>query len=309
MTEENGAVDGDHYDVVVIGGGPAGSAAAVFTGRYGLDTLVLDRGRSSLQRVAHLENYLGFPAGIDIETFYELLHAQVERAGCTVRDDSAESVELTADGFRTETADTRSFESDYVVAASKYDHEYLRGIDDEALFTAEQYQGDTYTTIDTTVVDRGRTPVSGLYLAGRLAQDRAQVQLHTGHGVEVAHSLITDRRRERGFPKELATAYCDWAVVEGGYGGDNWETELRDRFDDTLPDEPSLSEERIARLREKWVSERLDWQLTPEERDRRRTEGQRALAQQLDDEVLLESVDDELIRDYAADFDASEVSE
>ena len=59
-------------DVVVIGGGPAGCAAGIFTARYGLDTVLFDRGRSSIQRCAHLENYLGFPAGIDVETLYEV---------------------------------------------------------------------------------------------------------------------------------------------------------------------------------------------------------------------------------------------
>lgn len=49
------------YDVVIVGGGPAGCSAGVFTGRYGLDTVIFDRGRSSLRRCAYLENYLGFP--------------------------------------------------------------------------------------------------------------------------------------------------------------------------------------------------------------------------------------------------------
>ncbi|MFB6243959.1 MAG: NAD(P)/FAD-dependent oxidoreductase, partial [Halobaculum sp.] len=265
----------ERYDIVVVGGGPAGSAVATFAGRYGLDTLVFDSGRSSLQRVAHLENYLGFPAGIDTATFYDLLHAQVERSGCTVCEERVETVDQFDSGFRVHTDQGTTLESATVVAATKYDHEYLGGIDDETLFTTEEYDGETYTVIDQSVVERGRTPVSGLYLAGRLAHDRAQVQSNTGHGVEVALAVIADRRRERGFPEELATAYCDWAVVEGGYGGDDWETELRDQFDEALDDDTSLSSDTVTRLREEWVEERLGWRLTTAERDRRRTAGHR----------------------------------
>ena len=60
----------ERRDVAVVGGGPAGSSAAVFTARYGLDTVVFDRGPSSIGRCAHLGNYLGCPAGIDVETLY-----------------------------------------------------------------------------------------------------------------------------------------------------------------------------------------------------------------------------------------------
>ena len=49
-------------EVATVGGGPAGCSA--------------------VRRCAHLENYRGFPAGIDIETLYELMHDHVETAGC-----------------------------------------------------------------------------------------------------------------------------------------------------------------------------------------------------------------------------------
>jgi thioredoxin reductase (NADPH) len=59
-------VDGQSFDVVVLGGGPAGLAAAVYASSEGLSTLVIERFAPGGQAgtSARIENYLGFPTGL-----------------------------------------------------------------------------------------------------------------------------------------------------------------------------------------------------------------------------------------------------
>jgi len=59
-------VDGQSFDVVVIGGGPAGLAAAVYASSEGLSTVVVERFAPGGQAgtSARIENYLGFPTGL-----------------------------------------------------------------------------------------------------------------------------------------------------------------------------------------------------------------------------------------------------
>jgi thioredoxin reductase (NADPH) len=54
------------YDLVVVGAGPAGLAAAVYAASDGLNTLVLERTGPGGQagRSMRIENYLGFPTGV-----------------------------------------------------------------------------------------------------------------------------------------------------------------------------------------------------------------------------------------------------
>src|ERR671918_2617068 len=59
-------IDGESFDVVVLGGGPAGLAVAVYASSEGLSTLVVERFAPGGQAgtSARIENYLGFPTGL-----------------------------------------------------------------------------------------------------------------------------------------------------------------------------------------------------------------------------------------------------
>lgn len=299
------------YDVAVVGGGPAGCAAGVFTARYGLETIVLDRGRSSIRRCAYLENYLGFPAGIDVDTFCRLARDHAEEAGCTIVSDLVESVERSGDGFLVAPQEGDPVATRFVVAATKYDGEYLRPLDDGSTFAARERDGETRDTDGEThesfdaafVDDDGRTPVEGLYVAGPLGGAGDQALIAAGDGAAVARTLISDVRTDDGYWDRFAERY-DWVRR-----ADELTAEWTDRdtwaewFDEQVPEDLDLDEDAIERLRERYIDDRFDAYVGPEEIERRTARGQRRLATHLEEAALLDALDDRTVLD-AIDDDA-----
>lgn len=72
-----------HYDLIVVGGGPAGLTAALYTGREAIDTLVIERAAfgGQVAGTAKLDNMPGFPEGISGIEFSQRLRRQAERFG------------------------------------------------------------------------------------------------------------------------------------------------------------------------------------------------------------------------------------
>lgn len=297
--------DAYDYDVVVVGGGPAGSSAAVFCARGGLDTVVFDRGNSSIRRCGYLENYLGFPAGVDIETFCDLLADHVDRAGAERVPDLVESVDREDDGFRVQPQEGDTVTARFVVAATKYDSEYLRGLDDEAaMFETVEYDGEAREMFDEGYPDAdGRTPVGGLYVAGPLGSGDDQAIIAAGHGARVGRAILADDRVESEWWPEVAD-HVDWVRREAERDEqwsdrDRWREWFDDRFAEDAP--VAVDTDRYRRVREAYIDAALGTYIDPDEIATRTEEGQRALAEQLDTEAMLESVDEERLLEAVDD--------
>ena len=81
----------DHYDLVIVGGGPAGLAAAVYGASEGLRTVMVEREAPGGQagQSSRIENYLGFPAGLSGSDLARRATDQARRLGAellTVQD-------------------------------------------------------------------------------------------------------------------------------------------------------------------------------------------------------------------------------
>ena len=83
----NQSIDRTHMrDVVIVGAGPAGLAAAVYAASEGLDALVIEASSPGGQAgsSSRIENYLGFPAGISGQELASFAYAQAEKFGAQV---------------------------------------------------------------------------------------------------------------------------------------------------------------------------------------------------------------------------------
>jgi len=87
------------YDLVVVGAGPAGLAAAVYGGADGLRTLLIEREAPGGQagRSSRIENYLGFPDGVSGAQLTGRAHRQASRFGAELLT-ACEAVRLEAAG-------------------------------------------------------------------------------------------------------------------------------------------------------------------------------------------------------------------
>src|SRR6266852_2530514 len=84
----NQQIDDDRIrDVIVVGAGPAGLAAAVYAASEGLDVLVLETGTPGGQAgsSSKIENYLGFPTGISGLALAARARVQAQKFGAEIR--------------------------------------------------------------------------------------------------------------------------------------------------------------------------------------------------------------------------------
>lgn len=93
------------YDLVIIGGGPAGLTAAIYAGRYRLKSLLFEKIAVGGQIAVSewVENYPGFPEGIAGKDLVELMKKQALRFGTKIVLTDVRKIEKIADIFYLET--------------------------------------------------------------------------------------------------------------------------------------------------------------------------------------------------------------
>ena len=117
-------------DLVVIGSGPAGIAAAIYAVRAGLDTMVIGKDKGSLERAGLIQNYYGLPEPVEGAQLIEYGIAQAKNLGVKINQDEVVGLSF-SEKLQVKTQ-TGAFEVDAVILAtgSSRKKPVIRGLED-----------------------------------------------------------------------------------------------------------------------------------------------------------------------------------
>jgi thioredoxin reductase (NADPH) len=125
------------YEVIIIGGGPAGLTAGLYTSRAGLNTLLIENALPGGQMTTTemIENYPGFPEGISGEELSRLMEEQAKRFGLNMVNQEVLGVLLEGDQKIVRTHESK-YSSEVLIIASGTEYRRL-GVPGEETFVGK----------------------------------------------------------------------------------------------------------------------------------------------------------------------------
>lgn len=166
----------NNYDVIVIGGGPAGYTAALYTVRAGLRTLVIEKlyAGGQINETTQIDNYPGYPDGIDGVTLGQKLQQGAERFGAETVNSEVVAVQLGGQEKIVETLDG-IYRAKAVVIATGAGHRHL-GLEKEQELIGKGVaycaacDGSFYRGKTVAVVGGGNSAAADALLLSRIAK-------------------------------------------------------------------------------------------------------------------------------------------
>jgi thioredoxin reductase (NADPH) len=179
------------YDLIIVGGGPAGASAATFAGHAGLQIVVLDADKGMTRR-AMIYNHLGFPEGISGPDLIDRGQEQALRFGAEWVKADISKLERRDDGFLLTTDGGQTFEAHEVLLTIGANMDLARQAG------VEVRPGTEPRIREVLVVDaEGHTSVPGIWAAGTAAGVSVHTIVTAGDGARVAINIISAQRGER----------------------------------------------------------------------------------------------------------------
>ena len=165
----------EHIKCLIIGGGPAGYTAAIYASRAALDPVLYEGNEpgGQLTTTTVVENFPGFPKGVDANQLMNDMREQAVNLGADIRRGVVTAVDLGVRPFRLTVDGSAELEADAVIIATGATARYLglpseekfRGLGVSACATCD---GFFYRKKDVAVVGGGDTACEeATYLAAR----------------------------------------------------------------------------------------------------------------------------------------------
>ena len=159
---------------LILGGGPAGFTAAIYASRANLSPVLYEgiQPGGQLTTTTIIENFPGFPEGVDANTLMENMRLQAKNFGADIRQGTATSVDLSKRPFKVVIDAETELEADSLIIATGAQAKYL-GLPSEEKFKGAGVSGCAtcdgffYRKRTVAVVGGGDTACEdALYLAG-----------------------------------------------------------------------------------------------------------------------------------------------
>ncbi len=223
------------YDIVIVGGGPAGYSAALYAARAGLHAVVLEKESVGGQAVRseNIENYPGFDAGIDGLSLSEKMQRGAERFGAELVTEEVRRVEL-MQPVKTVEGAKQIYQAPAVILATGAPPRKLEVEgEDEMLGRGVHYYASCrsmmYKRKTVAVIGEGEQAAEAAMLLSRIAKRVCLV--HRGEkmtiGQAYASKLKMMRNVERYAGSEvLAFLHANWVssiCLREQRGGDVWD--------------------------------------------------------------------------------------
>ena len=185
------------YDVLILGGGPGGYTAALYAARAGLSVKVLEKlsAGGQMALTTQIDNYPGFPEGIDGFELGERMQQQAERFGAETEYAEVFSAELTKDPKVVSTSEGQFFGKTVVIAtganARKLGIEKEDALVGRGVAYCAACDGMAFRGKDVAVVGGGDSAVADALLLSRVAKSVTLIHRRdTLRATKVYHSAL-----------------------------------------------------------------------------------------------------------------------
>lgn len=173
------------FDVVIIGAGPAGASAALFTAKAGKKTLVIDSDQSITKR-AWVENHYGV-SEISGPDLVDTGKKQAAKFGAELVQGKVTNVTKEGEAFKIETEGGQAYEGTHVILATGLLIDLAEHI---GLTTKPGTEPRIKTVIDAAA--DGKTNIDGIWAAGTAAGVSVHTIITSGDGAKVAVNVISE---------------------------------------------------------------------------------------------------------------------